>query len=109
MESTKKNARVGKKTEDAPRGMPMFYKDTAILHGERGATVYGCRRILRYSPERICFCVGKKHVFVCGKGLLCTSFNAGCVSVEGQLDRIGYCKNVCAGECTEDADTEGGT
>lgn len=109
MELTKKNARVGKKNDEVSHGVPMFYKDTAILHGERGATFYGCRRILRYSPERICFCIGKKHVFVCGKGLLCTSFNAGCVSVEGQIDRIGYCKNACAGECTESVRAEEAT
>ena len=101
MESRKKNERAQKR-EGRPYGnMGMIYKDTAVLHGEMGATVYGCRRILYYSPERICFCIGKRHLFVKGADLICSSFNAGCVTVEGRLDGMGYCRGACGGECTE--------
>ncbi|MBE6589098.1 MAG: hypothetical protein E7643_02860 [Ruminococcaceae bacterium] len=107
MEKRTKNGQMRKRVTDALRDVGMIYKDTAVLHGERGATVYGCRRILCYSPERICLCIGKRHVFVQGKGLICTSFNAGCVTVEGQLEGIGYCRSVCTGACTEKMKGEG--
>ncbi len=105
MENRKRSGQ--KKTANAGLCAGMIYKDTAVLHGERGATVYGCRRILCYSPERICLCVGKRHLFVRGTDLICTSFNAGCVSVEGRLEGIGYCRGVCGGECTEVTKGEG--
>ena len=96
-----RNREERKKTARGGLGAGMIYKDTAVLHGERGVTVYGCRKILCYSPERVCFCVGKRHLFVRGAELLCTSFNAGCVSVEGRVEGIGYCRAACGGECTE--------
>ena len=107
MERVKKNVRASKKARDSLLDAGMIYKDTAVLHGERGVTVYGCRRILRYSTERICLCIGKRHFFVRGADLICTSFNAGCVSVEGRLDEIGYCRRVCGGECEEDGGETG--
>ncbi len=80
----------------------LFYTDTAVLRGERGATVYGCRRILHYAPERICLCIGKRQVCVHGRDLICTAFNAGCVTVEGDVDGILYCRDVCDGICSRE-------
>lgn len=73
----------------------LFCADTAVLHGTRGATVYGCHRILHYAPERICLGIGKQRISVRGKDLICTAFNAGCVTVEGRVDGISYCAGTC--------------
>jgi len=78
----------------------LFCTDTAVLRGTRGVSVFGCQRILHYAPERICLCIGKHRLSVRGKELICTSFSAGCVSVEGEVRGILYCKDACRG-CTE--------
>jgi len=55
------------------------------LSGESELTVRGCKRILSYGSELICLRVGKTRLFVRGKGLFCTSFGAGCVTVSGRI------------------------
>ena len=79
----------------------LFCSDTAVLRGTRGVSVYGCQRILHYAPERICLSIGKHRLSVRGEGLLCTAFNAGCVSIEGEVQGILYCKDACRG-CAEE-------
>lgn len=69
--------------------------DTAVLRGEHGAVVYGCRRILYYSPARICLSLGKRQIAVTGKDLICTSFCAGSVTVAGSVEGIAYCRARC--------------
>lgn len=73
--------------------------DTAVLRRGGGAAVYGCHRILSYSPTRICLAVGKRRVTVFGDSLLCTSFSARCVTVEGEVEGIHYCNAACKSEC----------
>ena len=69
--------------------------DVAILQGEARVTVYGCRRILRYEPTRVC--VKRAHGRVCvrGEALICTAFSMGCVTVEGRIDSVGVCREEC--------------
>ena len=81
-------------------GIEPFLTDTAVLRGESGASVYGCRRILHYSPTRICLSLGKRRITVRGEEMLCTSFCGGCVTVRGRVEGIFFCKGACA-ECTE--------
>ena len=80
-------------------GQP-FLTDTAVLRGESGACVYGCRRILHYSPTRICLFLGKRRITVRGEEMLCTSFCGGCVTVHGRVEGIFFCKHACA-DCKE--------
>ena len=82
-------------------GVQPFLTDTAVLRGESGASVYGCRRILHYSPTRICLCLGRRRIAVRGEGMICTSFCGGCVTVSGCVEGIFFCKRMCA-ECTEE-------
>lgn len=64
--------------------------DTVVLHGVSGATVYGCRRIVYYSPREICLELDGRRVSVCGEGLFCASFTAGTVAVRGQVSGARY-------------------
>ena len=61
-----------------------------VLHGQRAVTVYGCRKILSYSPWEIRLCVEKRELSVLGEGLLCTCFSSGSATVEGKIDGVLY-------------------
>jgi hypothetical protein len=63
-------------------------RETVVLHGDRGATVYGCRRIVTYSPTEIRLQVGGRRLSVQGCGLYCASFAAGTVRVEGCVSDV---------------------
>ena len=66
-----------------------------VLRGRRGATVYGCRKILLYTPNKITFRLCKEVLSVCGEDLYCTSFSSGAVSLEGKIGVV----------CFEEAET----
>ena len=63
---------------------------TIVLRGRAEATVYGCRRILSYSPQEICFGMKRDHLTVMGKELYCSSFVGGTVTVMGRIDSFAY-------------------
>ena len=65
-----------------------FRLSTVILHGSRQASVYGCRKILHYSPTQISLQICNDVLTVCGSGLYCTSFSAGTVCLEGEIEQI---------------------
>ena len=72
-----------------------FYSDSVVLHGDSGITVYGCRRILHYSPTRICLQAGKRQIRIEGKDLLCTAFSAGSVKGSGEIGCVCFCRAEC--------------
>lgn len=76
----------------------MFRADSIVLRGERTATVYACRKILRYAKACVCLSLGKRRVCVEGEDLICTSFSAGTVTVEGRISGVRYCGASC-GSC----------
>lgn len=61
-----------------------------VLHGEREAIVYGCRRILLYTPPQIRLSLGKRQLVIEGNELSCSSFSGGAVTVEGVIDAVWY-------------------
>ncbi len=61
----------------AGRGEMIVWRD--------GVTVYGCRRILLYSPGEIRLCLSERIISVRGEGLYCASFSAGAVSICGKI------------------------
>lgn len=65
-------------------------REMVVMRGQSGVTVYGCRKILLYSPCEIRLRVGKKELSVLGKNLFCTCFSAGSVTVEGQVSGVLY-------------------
>lgn len=71
-------------------GAASFTEPLVVLRGQREATVYGCRKILLYTPPEIRLRMRKKHLCILGEGLCCTSFSGGTVTVEGKIDAIRY-------------------
>ena len=64
--------------------------EVIVLRGQRSATVYGCQRILLYSPDRICLRTGKKKAVIVGKNLICASFTGGAVTVIGTVFGVSF-------------------
>ena len=64
--------------------------ELVVLRGRRGVTVYGCRRILSYSPCEIKLALERAALVVTGSELYCSSFAAGTVTVEGRVTGVGY-------------------
>ena len=65
-------------------------RDMVVMRGGRGATVYGCQKILYYSPREIRLGVGKRTLSVVGEGLYCAAFGSGTVTVEGCVMGVRY-------------------
>lgn len=58
------------------------------LQGRNVLLVHGCRRILHYTPDILRFLMKGCVLCVEGKRLICHTYLAGAVGVEGQIDRI---------------------
>ncbi len=68
----------------------LLSKELIVLRGRCGATVYGCQRILHYSPKEIRLDAGRVGVAVSGERLYCASFTGGTVNVEGYVESVRY-------------------
>ncbi len=55
------------------------------LRGRRALTVHGCRRIEDFSPTLIRLALADGSLTVRGCDLLCTSYLAGAVGIEGRI------------------------
>ena len=60
----------------------------AELRGRSSLTVHGVRRIAVYTPERIVLTVKGGGVTVAGQRLICTSYLAGAVGIDGHIDSL---------------------
>ena len=60
------------------------------MSGQNELTVRGCRKILSYGADRISLSLGRVVLLIEGEGLLCTVFEAGSVTVQGFIARIGF-------------------
>jgi len=67
-------------------------RERMILDGHRRVVIYGCRKILIYSPTEIRLLLAKEELCVLGERLYCSSFSAGCVTVDGTIGGILYGK-----------------
>ncbi len=92
-----------KRSFAARYGMQRFLeqREMIVLRGQGQATLYGCSKILRYSPEEIRLRVGRREVSLVGGDLICTCFSAGCVTVEGRIDALLYCTRERAEEACQ--------
>ncbi len=61
------------------------------MRGRNTLTVHGCTRILDFSPEAIRLSMGTCTVTVGGERLICTSYLAGAVGIEGMIRSICFC------------------
>ena len=73
-------------------------RELVVMRGRSCVTVYGCQRILHYSPREIRLDAGRRGVSVTGERLYCASFTAGTVNVEGVVEGVRY---FAIGEPTE--------
>ena len=73
------------------------------IEGQRRVTIYGCRRIVVYSPLEIRLMLAKEEISVIGETLYCSSFSAGTVTVEGNIGGVLYRpyrqRLFCEGKC----------
>ena len=70
-------------------------RDTVVLNGRQSVTVYGCQRILFYSPCEIRLKVRDSALSVVGERLYCSSFTAGTVTVVGRVEGVRYLSSEC--------------
>lgn len=61
------------------------------MRGRNTLTVHGCTRILDYSPCEIRLLMGDCTLTVGGQRLICTSYLAGAVGIEGCICSISFC------------------
>jgi hypothetical protein len=54
--------------------------------------VRGCRKIKKYSSETVILKMLREIVEIRGKRLVCITYLAGAVSVEGLVDSVGFVK-----------------
>jgi sporulation protein YqfC len=74
--------------------MPADLLDGGIrldLRGRNTLTVHGCTGILEYAPGEIRLALGKCILAVGGERLVCTSYLAGAVGIEGCICSIRFC------------------
>lgn len=62
------------------------------LHGRNKIVIRGCRKIIKYSSEIVILKMFREIVEIRGKRLICITYLAGAVSVEGLVDSVGFVK-----------------
>lgn len=60
------------------------------LSGQNELTLWGCQQILSYCAEEILLSLGARTLHVTGRGLLCSAFGAGAVTVTGEIDALSF-------------------
>lgn len=61
------------------------------MRGRNTLTVHGCTRILDFSPCEIRLSLGDCTLAVLGERLICTSYLAGAVGIEGRINSVCFC------------------
>lgn len=82
-ETRKKHCGVAEQAE-ALFGMPYIE-----CHGWRRVTVGGAKKIESMSKERIVVLLERGKLAILGEELICVSFRAGSLVVEGRVDSVG--------------------
>ena len=60
------------------------------LRGRHTLFLQGCRRILKYSPEEMCMAAKGFSVSITGKGLICSTYHDGTVTVDGFIVGVNF-------------------
>lgn len=60
------------------------------MRGRHSLYVHGCRRILDFTPSRVTLALKGCTLTVCGCRLICTSYLAGAVGIEGCIGGISF-------------------
>lgn len=94
-----RSAKNGKNGRFSWRENDLLCADSILLRGDHSAVLYGCKKILVYGRERICFLMKGRAVSIFGKELCCTVFSPSGVTVEGNIQGVCYCDSHCEGVC----------
>ncbi len=72
--------------------VPADMTDDLRLHlrGRHTLTVHGCTRILDFSPALIRLALADGTLTVAGERLICTSYLAGAVGIEGTITALSF-------------------
>lgn len=62
-----------------------------VLRGRSTLTVHGCRRILDFTPEKVCLAMPEATLVIRGCRLICTAYLAGAVGIEGWICGLDFC------------------
>ncbi len=60
------------------------------IRGRSAVCVKGCEKILTYTPEEIRIGMGRGCLRIEGKRLVCTSYHAGAVGIDGLICRVSF-------------------
>lgn len=58
------------------------------IRGRSTLYMCGCRRIIKYSPDEMVMAAKGFEVRIRGAGLICTSYNCGAITVEGEIGGV---------------------
>ena len=58
------------------------------LRGRNSLLVHGCRKILHYAPDEMRLCLWDCVLRITGDGLVCHSYLAGAVGIEGNISGL---------------------
>ena len=60
------------------------------IRGRNSVAVRGCKRIIKYSNEKIVLRMSRYSITVTGKKLTCLTYFSGAISVEGIIDSLNF-------------------
>lgn len=60
------------------------------IRGRNAVSIRGCGKILLYTPEEIRVGLKRGCLRIEGKRLICTSYHAGAVGIDGFIDRVSF-------------------
>lgn len=60
------------------------------IRGGKAVNIYGCGRILGYTPQNIRVELVDKVLSVCGEGIVCVSYSAGEIGLEGDIYTVSF-------------------
>ena len=60
------------------------------VRGRNSVICFGCRRILKYMPEKIVLASKDFSIGLSGQRLVCTAYHEGAICVEGFIEKIEF-------------------
>ena len=60
------------------------------IRGREAVSIKGCGKILVYTPEEIRVALAKGSLIVTGKRLVCTSYYAGAIGIDGHICCVSF-------------------
>ena len=91
--SAKREGFIAKLVSDYDIPPELLHGGCAIeIRGRNSMIIRGCRRIIKYSTERIIIKMCRQVIEITGKRLTCLSYLSGAIAVEGIIDSLSFCK-----------------